>query len=111
MPADEKSLAVGHKRKYLNDCIDSDISFDGTFIMGYTSLNVFKIFKFDGTCLVDQQMKDISNCYFSKGGKLAIVTFGSSKETSVTIYSLLTLDVRQSLLIDFDSEYWIHEER
>ena len=88
MPDNEKSIVAGHRKKFLQDCVDSDLSPDGAYVMGYSSEGLFKIFGFDGTLIAEDKFKDVSNCYFTKASKLAVVTHGAGKETSVTVFNL-----------------------
>jgi uncharacterized protein with WD repeat len=91
-PWDNKAPLVGGKTQFINDCIESDISSCGTYVMGVGNNGKFAIFTYDGSVLIEDNFKEIANCYFSKTNAFAVVTHGASKETKVTIFRLANKD-------------------
>lgn len=110
MPASEKNVAAGNLKRFDEDCVESDVSPCGSFVIGCSSKGKVTVWDVEGNKLIEEVFADVANVSFSKKSRFAVVTHGASKDTKIKVYRLGT---KEASVADSDIRYrdWLHEER
>ena len=93
MPASEKNVVAGNQRRFEEDCVESDVSPCGSFVIGCSSKGKVTIWDLSGNKLVEEVFADVANVSFSRMSRFAVVTHGASKDTRIRVYRLGTKEV------------------